>query len=129
MYVYVREDYIMNYMTIINFLIDYCSGEASLAPVIKLATNVVKILQFAIPLALILFGMIDLGKAVVAGKEDEMKKAQGTLIKRFIYAVLIFFVVTLVTFVMSVVGESAKEAGDNNWSSCWSDCWKGDCTK
>jgi len=87
----------------------FCEG---LEPVITLLQNFVRLLQFLIPIGLILFGLIDLGKAVIAGKEDEMKKAQGTLIKRFIYAIAVFLVVTLVYVVMGMVG-------DNEWKNCW----------
>ena len=83
-----------------------------LAPIINLLKNVIKLLQWGIPMVLILFGMLDLGKAVMAGKEDEMKKAQGTLIKRCIYAVAVFLVVTIVTFVMGMVGS-------DDWKDCW----------
>lgn len=91
-----------------NFL-DDCMG---LEQVVLLLQNVVKLFQWGIPMVLILFGMIDLGKAVIAGKEDEMKKAQGTLIKRFIYAIAVFLLVTLVTFAMGLVGST-------EWKSCW----------
>ena len=115
----------MNFLSVINFLWDCGEGAGGIGPIIKLATTAVHILQFAIPIALIIFGMIDLGKAVIAGKEDEMKKAQGTLIRRFIYAVLIFFIVTLVGFVMSIVGETAGDQsnGNPNWSQCWNQYW------
>lgn len=83
-----------------------------LGDVIGLLKNFVTLLQWAIPIGLIIFGMLDLGKAVVAGKEDEMKKAQNTLIKRVIYAVAVFLVVTLVSFVMGLVGS-------NDWKECW----------
>lgn len=95
-----------------NFLIDLCSNTEGLGQVVTLLKNVVKVIQWGIPLLLILFGLIDLGKAVMAGKEDEMKKAQGTLIKRFIYAVAAFLVVTLVTFAMGLVGSE-------DWKNCW----------
>ena len=36
--------------------------------------GVIPIIQIGIPILLIIFGMLDLGKAVVAGKEDEIKK-------------------------------------------------------
>ena len=88
---------------------DYCQ---ELGTIITLLKNIVKLLQFLIPIGLILFGMLDLGKAVIAGKEDEMKKAQGTLIKRVIYAVAIFLVVTIVSFVMGMVGSK-------DWKECW----------
>ena len=95
--------------------LDWCSD---LEPIINLLKNVIKLLQWGIPMVLILFGMIDLGKAVMAGKEDEMKKAQGTLIKRVIYAIAIFLVITIVTFVVGLVGGP-------DWKSCWNDAADG----
>ncbi len=91
-----------------NFL-DACMG---LGQVVTLLKNVVKLFQFFIPILLILFGMIDLGKAVIAGKEDEMKAAQKILIKRLIYAVTVFLVVTIVSVVMGLVGSE-------DWKQCW----------
>lgn len=88
---------------------DFC-GE--LEQIITLLKNVIRLLQFLIPMGLILFGMLDLGKAVIAGKEDEMKKAQGTLIKRVIYAIAVFLVVTIVSFAMGLVGS-------DDWKDCW----------
>lgn len=101
-----------------NFLdvVDYCTG---LDPVINIVKSVINLIKFGVPILLILFGMIDLGKAVMAGKEDEMKKAQGTLIKRFIYAVAVFLVVTLVTFVMDIVSNSGAKTGTQSWLECW----------
>ena len=73
---------------------------------------------------LIIFGLMDLGKAVIAGKEDEMKKAQGILIKRCIYAVMVFFVVTIVTLVFSLFGKSENSnLVNSNDTPKWSDCW------
>ncbi len=96
---------------------NYCSD---LAPVIRLVKSVVGLIQFGVPILLIVFGMIDLGKAVMSSKEDEMKKAQGTLLKRFLYAVAVFLVVTLVMFVMNLVSDSkAKETDTTSWKNCW----------
>lgn len=101
----------------------YCgTGAGGIGSIIRLAVIVVKFLRLAIPIALIIFGMIDLGKAVIASKEDEMKKAQGTLLKRFLYAIMIFFVVTLVGFAMSLVGDATGEE-EANWSVCWNKYW------
>lgn len=104
---------------VFNFLdVDYCGA---LKPVVKILHSVVTLIQWGVPLMLILFGMIDLGKAVMSSKEDEMKKAQNTLIKRVIYAVAVFLVITLVSFVMGVVGDADPD--DVNTTS-WSNCWK-----
>lgn len=73
---------------------------------------IVTILQIAVPIILIIFGMLDLGKAVMAQKEDEIKKAQGTFVKRLIAAALVFFVVMIVQVVTKLV---AGDEGENIW--------------
>lgn len=54
------------------------------------------------PILLILFGSIDFAKAVISSKEDEMKKAQSTFVKRVIAGVAIFFVPLLVDLLMEL---------------------------
>ena len=98
------------------FLVDNCEN---LRPIISVIKAVVSIFQFVIPVLLILFGLIDLGKAVIAGKEDEMKKAQTTLIKRVIYAIALFLVVTIVIFVMGLLPVGGDDGVDTTWEQCW----------
>ena len=94
-----------------------------LAPIIKLIKyGVIPILQVGIPIVLIIFGMIDLGKAVIASKEDEIKNAQKMLIKRAIYAVAVFLIVTIVTLVFNIFvisGADKDIGGTQDWRSCW----------
>ena len=46
-------------------------------PLIRLIRHgIIPLIQVGIPLILIVLGMLDLGKAVVASKEDEIKSAQ-----------------------------------------------------
>lgn len=95
-----------------------CTG---LLPFIRLIKNgVIPLIQIGIPIILILLGMLDLGKAVMASKEDEIKSAQKLLIKRCIYAVAIFFVVFIVQVVIGLVSKSGEgNLGENNWYDCW----------
>jgi mannose/fructose/N-acetylgalactosamine-specific phosphotransferase system component IIC len=79
-------------------------------------------IQIGIPILLIIFGMLDLGKAVVAGKEDEIKKNQQLLVKRAISAVAVFFVVTLVTLVFGLFASSGT-AGEDTYEDSWTECW------
>lgn len=72
----------------------------------------VTILRIAIPVILIILGMLDLGKAVMAQKEEEIKKAQGTFVKRLVAAALVFFVVLIVQVVTKLV---AGDDGENVW--------------
>ena len=91
-----------------------------LMPVIRLIRDgLIPIIQIGVPIILIVLGMFDLGKAVVASKEDEIKSAQNLLVKRFIYAIAIFFVVFIVRAVFNVVAGTGDATGTGNWYTCW----------
>jgi hypothetical protein len=93
-----------------------CGGLLPLVRVIR--KGLFPLVQIIIPIGLIIYGTIDLGKAVIASDEKEVKAAQSRLIKRFIYAALIFFVVTLVSALMSIIA-TGGEGDTNSWSDCW----------
>ena len=87
-----------------------------------IVSTVITLIKIAVPILLIVFGMLDLGKAVVASKEDEIKNAQKMLIKRAIYAVAIFFVVLIVQLVFGLLDyteDSNIEGGSTSWATCW----------
>ena len=95
---------------------DACGG---LLPVVKIIRNgLFPIVYIVIPIALIVFAVIDFGKAVIASDEKEVKAAQSRLIKRAIYAALIFFVVFLVKAIMDVVAKGGT-GNTGDWWSCW----------
>ena len=100
---------------------DACNG---LLPIVQLIRGgVFPIVQIGIPILLIVMGTVDLGKAVMSSDEKEVKGATSKLIKRVIFAVAIFFVVTIVTVVMNLFtavepGENSPE-GTNSWKDCW----------
>lgn len=86
-------------------------GSFTFDPILPgITSTVVTAIKVFIPLALIFFGMLDLGKAVIANDEKVMKEAQGKLIKRFIYAVVVFLIVALVQLVFGML---SKAAGDS----------------
>ena len=98
---------------------DACGG---LTPIVKIIKNgVFPIVQIGIPILLIVFGTIDLGKAVISSDDKEVKQAQSRLIKRCIYAVAIFFITTLVSILMSLVdtGADSDETNTSGWAQCW----------
>ena len=79
----------------------FCTDTANIW---HLVGYVVYILKIVIPLILIILGMVDLGKAVVSSDEKAINKAVGSLIKRFIAAVVVFFVPTIVNAVFALIG-------------------------
>ena len=84
-------------------LLGFCADSAR---VWELVGKVINIFKIVIPIIIVLLAMVDLGKAVMAGEEKEIKTAQKMLIKRLIYGVVIFFVVTLVQTVFNLVGSN-----------------------
>lgn len=79
---------------------------------------VVTLIKIGIPVLLIIFGMLDLGKAVMAQKEDEIKKSQQMFFKRLLSAALVFFVFVIVELVFNIVAKDEK-AGIWNCVNCF----------
>ena len=69
--------------------------------VLKFLGRILKVVFIAIPIILIIMGSIDFTKAVMAGKEDDIKKSQNAFVKRIIAAVILFFVPIIVSIVMN----------------------------
>lgn len=82
---------------------------------------VIVFLQIAVPVLLVIFGMIDLIKAIIAGKEDEIKKNQNVFVRRLITGVLVFFVVVVVRLVFSFATSDDKAESENMWKCA--DCF------
>ncbi len=81
---------------------------------------IVLLIKIVVPIILIIFGMLDLGKAVVASKEDEIKKGQQTFIKRLVAAIVVFFIVQIVQIIVSFV---ASSSGDGSTISQCFNCF------
>lgn len=102
------------------YFLDGCP--AGLAPVLGIVNVIINAIMIGVPIILIVLGMVDLGKAVIASKEDEVKKATKAFGKRFLYAVGVFAVVWLVTFVFDTVNSASDgeiNPGQADWRSCW----------
>ena len=91
----------INYLDVCGTYLGGAGIPSNLAYIIYL---IVRLIQVVVPILLIVWGMLDLGKAVMAQKEDEIKKGQQTFIKRLIAAAIVFFVVSIVTLLIGLVG-------------------------
>ena len=89
--------------------------------IISLAINFLKILT---PIILIIISIISLVKATAASSEDEIKKAQGRLVKRFIAAIMVFVVISIVQFVINKVADDSEK---DSISACLSCLLNNDC--
>jgi len=78
--------------------------------IVNTISLIITVIEIAVPVILVIFGMMDLMKGVMAQKDDEIKKGQQTLIKRIVAAVLVFFVIAIVKMVFSF---AADDQGGN----------------
>lgn len=91
----------------------------SLLNIMRLVRLIIKILQIAVPIGLILMGTIDMAKSVIAGDEKKMKEAQKPFVKRIIAAIIVFLIPYIVNIAINLVVADA-----NSWRSCWNEAGK-----
>lgn len=86
---------------------------------------IIRIIQIAVPILLVIFGMIDFAKSVVAKSEDDVKKYRKNFTSRLISAVVVFLIVWIVQFAVSLI--STVEDQTNEQGQTISDIWS--CSK
>ena len=79
-------------------------GDANLSDFMAVFKLVITVVQYAVPVALILWGSIDLFKSITSGKDDEIKEKQTLLFKKVLSAVIIFLLPWLVFSILSLLG-------------------------
>ena len=94
-----------------------CYGFDSIIRVVK--EGVFPIIQIAIPIILIVLCTFDLGKAVIGSDDKENKKLLKRIVRRLVYALLIFFFVTVINLLFSMVGSITENEELIRWSNCW----------
>lgn len=95
-------------------VLSFCSDSKSIW---QFVGRIIDIIQIVIPVIIVILAMLDLGKAVMAGEDKEIKAAQSLLVKRLIYGVVIFFVFVIVQVVFGLVGQNPNSS---DAKECWS---------
>ena len=79
-------------------------------------TMVIKILQIAAPILLIIWASIDLIKSLTSSDEKTIIAKRKPIIQRFIAAALVFIVPTVVIW---IVDGASINADEDSWLTCW----------
>lgn len=93
--------------------IDDCNGLLPIFKIIK--KGVLPFLQLVVPIILLIIGIIDVIKAYIQKEKKITDKAWNSLLKKFIIACLLFFVVTFVNVVLNPVSGDCEGV----YSCCW----------
>lgn len=76
--------------------------------VMRIVKIVITIIKIAVPILLIIFGMITYVRAITDSDNDNITKANKTIVNMFIAAVAIFLVPTIVGFVFDAAGANSN---------------------
>lgn len=97
------------------FLLDItnCGGSGFLK-VLLFIKEIMDIIFIIVPIGLIIMMLIDLSKTVMAGNAEEMKKVSKIVVKRIVYAVVLFAVPTIVSIFNILLGELST----NSYATC-----------
>lgn len=92
-------------------------GEAG--SILQFVGYILTLVKVAIPLVIIIYGIMDLGKAVVASKEDEIKTGAKRLMWRAVAGVAIFFIPSIVLWLFGTIANyNTGSEGFDNCQTC-----------
>ena len=105
-------------MELFNILAGCKIGTATIpAAITNIFHTLFLLVKWGVPILLVIWGSWDLGKAVMAQKDDEIKNAQKLFIKKLIIAILVFLVPTFIGIALNVVDTSDSNGVKSQ--SCW----------
>ena len=102
-----------------------CDGVLIPNQLFNIVATIIKLIKIAVPVLLIIFGMIDFAKSVVAKNEDDVKKYRKQFISRVVSAIIVFVIVFVVQFAVNLI--SSVEDTTNEDGQTISDVWS--CSK
>ena len=100
-----------------------CSTTA-MSNVLYLIGVVVAVIRVAVPIILIVLGMVDLVKALTSQDDKQVKAATTLLVKRVVIAIAVFLVPTIVGLVMSIISQEDYRS----CTHCVTNVWGGGCS-
>ena len=102
---------------------EFCT---EMSEILQIVGYVLLIFKIAIPLLIIALGVFDFGKAVVAEKEDEIKKQTKRLIMRVVAGIIIFMVPSIITWIFGAISgyqEIEDKASFDVCETCFLEPW------
>lgn len=104
-----------------------CTAAEEMCTNLQPFLNVIKVLfgivRWTVPIVLIVYGSIDMFKAVTKAEDEKfIQDARRSLIKRIIYGVVVFLVPLIVNIIMELIDEgvtTTDEVTATTWVSCW----------
>ena len=95
----------------------------NLQPFLNIIRMVIRLIQYSVPLLLLVLGTIDMVKAVASNDDKISKTSSQMFLKRLIYGVLIFLVPFLLRVILKMIDDNiiknSNDVSATSWLSCW----------
>ena len=110
--------------------VDTC---AKMGFLLRIIAKLVYYLHIIIPMILIAMITFDLAKVVISAADEKTKKdATSKIVKRFIYAIVIYLVPVVITLIFNALADNSNQLNKNtnidttptSWISCWHEYYK-----
>ena len=102
-----------------------CDGILVPNELFNLVHTIINVIKIAVPILLIIFGIIDFAKSVIAKSEDDVKKYRKNFVSRLISAIVVFLLIFIVQLAVNMIA-SVEETTNENGQTI-SDIWS--CSK
>ena len=96
---------------------DVCA-HSEVLKVIYFIMTLIDIVKIIIPIALIVFGLIDFSKAAISSDEKVQKKSGQLFLKRLLYGILVFTIPWIVEVLMVTLGNLLEDNDTMNFTDC-----------
>jgi len=90
-------------------ILTVCSN-ADLLSVMVIVKKIMNLLQIIVPIGLVIFASIDIIKAVISNKQDEIYKKLHMIPQRLFAAIIIFFVPVIIDLLMGLIASNFEYA-------------------
>ncbi len=104
---------------------DFCEKHGVLVSM-RIFSRAISVARIFVPILLIIFGIIELSKAVLSSDDKAISNATSSLIKKLIIGLLVFFIPTIVDSIFNAVDDYTN-LNDNGCYTCFFDREKEDC--
>lgn len=107
---------------------NFCANTHEILALVGWALTIFKVV---IPLIIIALGLLDLGKAAVSSKPEEIKKSATSLVWRIVGGIVIFFIPTIVMLVFGFVANFGDTKNNIDFDVCYgciTSPWGGACS-
>jgi len=94
-------------------------------PILVVVKYIILILQWSVPLILLVWGSIDIFKAIAKADDSKVvEDAKKSFIKRLVYGAIIFIVPFVVRLILGLVEDNMLKDNDEFSPTSWIGCWQ-----